>query len=118
MALYIVEKLLGDVMLLDMRGNLTLGEETAALRDHVKRLLDQGFRRIVLNLWEVSYLDSVGISTLVECYAMARAHGADIKLLRLNRRVTDLMRITHLATVFEIHDTLERALGSFKVTQA
>lgn len=113
MSLYIVEKLVDGVLLLDMRGELTLGPETASLRDHVKHLLDQGYRRIVLNLWEVSYMDSVGISTLVECFAVAQARGADIKLLRLNRRLIDLMRITHLSTVFEIHETLERALNSF-----
>lgn len=118
MALYIVEKLIGDVMLLDMRGQITLGEETATLRDHVKQVLERGYRRLVLNLWEVDYMDSVGVSTLVECYAMARAHGAEIKLLRLNRRISDLVRVTHLITVFEIHDTLERALNSFGGTPA
>ena len=113
MSLYIVEKLVDHVMLLDMRGELTLGPETATLRDHVKQLLEKGYLRIVLNLWEVSYMDSVGISTLVECYAVAQARGASIKLLRLNRRLTDLMRITRLSTVFEIHETLERAVNSF-----
>jgi anti-anti-sigma factor len=112
-ALYIVEKLVAGVMLMDMRGEITFGDETAALRDHVKQLLEKGYRRLVLNLREVTYMDSVGISTLVECDALARARGADIKLLRLNRRVLDLMRLTHLTTVFEIHETLERALGSF-----
>jgi anti-sigma B factor antagonist len=113
MSLYVVEKLVGDVMLLDMRGQLTLGPETATLRDHLKHLLAKGYRRIVLDLWEVIYMDSVGLSTLVECFAVAQACGASIKLLRLNRRMIDLMRITRLSTVFEIHDTLERAIGSF-----
>lgn len=112
-SLYIVEKLVDGVLLLDMRGELTLGPETAALRERVKHLLDQGYQRILLDLWEVAYMDSVGISTLVECYAVAQARGASIKLLRLNRRVTDLMRITRLSTVFEIHETLERAVNSF-----
>ena len=118
MSLYIVEKLLNDVMLLDMRGELILGVETATLRDHVKQLLEKGYQRILLDLWEVAYMDSVGISTLVECYAVAQARGASIKLLRLNRRLTDLMRITRLSTVFEIHETLERAVSSFGATPA
>jgi anti-sigma B factor antagonist len=113
MSLYVVEKLMGGVLLLDMRGQLTLGAETATLREHVKQLLEKGYRRIVLDLWEVSYMDSVGISTLVECYAVAQAQGASIKLVRLNRRVTDLMRITRLSTVFEIHETREQVLNSF-----
>ena len=113
MSLYIVEKLVDGIMLLDMRGELTLGDETATLREHVKQLLEKGYRRIVLNLWEVAYIDSVGIATLAECHAVARAQGADIKLLRLNRRVIDLMRLTRLTTVFEIHETLDRAVGSF-----
>ena len=113
MSLYIVEKLVNDVMLLDMRGELILGPETAILREHVRRLLEKGYQRILLDLWEVAYMDSVGISTLVECFAVAQARGASIKLLRLNRRMIDLMRITRLSTVFEIHETLERALNSF-----
>ena len=113
MSLYIVEKLVDGVLLLDMRGELTLGEETATLREHVKHLLEKGYQRIVLDLWEVICLDSVGIATLVECHAVAQARGASIKLLRLNRRLIDLMCITRLSTVFEILETLERAVNSF-----
>ena len=118
MSIYIVDKLVDGVLLLEMRGELTLGAETAALRERVKHLLDQGYQRIVLDLWEVAYMDSVGIATLVECFAVAQARGASIKLLRLNRRLTDLMRITRLSTVFEIHETLAKAVNSFVGTSA
>jgi anti-sigma B factor antagonist len=113
MALYIVDKLINGIVLLDLRGRLTLGEETAALRGRVKTLVDAGYIRIVLSLADVVYIDSTGIATLVEIYTTTRAHGGDMKLLGLTKRSHDLLRITHLSLVFELYDDLNRALNSF-----
>jgi anti-sigma B factor antagonist len=113
MPLYIVEKLVNGVILLDLRGRITLGEETAALRERVKRLVQAGHKRIIMNLAEVLYIDSAGLSTLVATYTTARKEGGDLKLLRLTKRSHDLLKITHLSIVFEIYDSLEEALRSF-----
>jgi len=114
MPLYIVEKLVDGVMLLDLRGRLTLGEETEKLRGKVRQLVEGGYSRIILNLEEVSYIDSVGLSTLVASYTSARKQGGELKLLHLTKRVHDLLQITRLSTVFEIYDSLEEAQQSFK----
>jgi anti-sigma B factor antagonist len=114
MQLYIVEKMVNGVMLLDLRGRITLGEETEALRGRVRQLVEAGHTRIILNLEEVNYIDSVGLSTLVASYTSARKQGGDLKLLHLTKRVHDLLQITRLSTVFEIYDSLEEAQRSFR----
>ncbi len=114
MALYLVEKLVKGVMVLDLRGRVVLGPETTRLREKVKQLVEAGYTRIVVNLEEVDYIDSVGLSTLVGSYSTARKNGGDMKLLRLTKRVRDLLQITHLITVFETYDTLDQALVSFR----
>ncbi len=113
MPLYIVEKLVNDVVLLDLRGRITLGKETEILREKVRQLVEAGHLRIILKLEEVSYIDSVGLSTLVASYTTARKHGGNLKLLHLTKRVHDLLQITRLSTVFEIYDNLEEAKRSF-----
>ena len=113
MALYIVDKLIDGIVLLDLRGRLTLGQETAALRGRVKQLVDSGYTRIVLNLADVVYMDSSGIATLIEIYTTTRTHGGDMKLLGLTKRSHDLLRITHLSLVFQLFDELDAALRSF-----
>ncbi len=113
MALYMVEKLVSGMILLDLRGRIVLGPETEALRERIKRLLEAGHRRIVLNLAEVSYVDSVGLSSLVASYTSVRKQGGDLKLLGLTRRIHDLLQITRLSTVFEIYDSLEAVERSF-----
>jgi anti-sigma B factor antagonist len=113
MPLYVVEKVVDGVMVVDLRGRITLGEETEALRGRVKRLVEAGHTRIILNLEGVDYIDSVGLSTLVSSYTSARKQGGDVKLLHLTKRVHDLLQITRLSTVFEIYDSLEAARRSF-----
>jgi len=113
MALYMVEKLVGGVILLDLRGRLVLGEETEALRETVKRLLEAGHTRIVLNLAEVNYMDSSGLSALISSFTSARKQGGELKLLNLTKRIRDLLLITKLSTVFEVYDSLEDAQRSF-----
>ena len=113
MQLHMVEKLVSGVMVLDLRGRITLGPETEALREKVKSLVEAGHTRLILNLEDVLYVDSVGLSTLVSSYTTARRQGGDVKLLRLTRRIHDLLQITRLSTVFETFDSLEEATRSF-----
>ncbi len=116
MPFYILEKLIDGVIVLDLRGRLTLGEGTEALRTRIRQLMQAGYTQIILNLEEVSYIDSVGLSTLVSSYTTARREGGDMKLLNLTKRVHDLLQITRLSTVFEIYNTLEEAHRSFRST--
>jgi anti-sigma B factor antagonist len=113
MQLYMVEKVVDGVMVVELRGRITLGEETEALRGKVKQLVETGYTRIILNLGGVGYIDSVGLSTLVSSYTSARKQGGDVKLVQLTKRVHDLLQITRLSTVFEIYDSLEEAQRSF-----
>ena len=114
MAIYIVEKIVDGVMLVDLRGRITLGPETEAVRSRLKQLLNAGHHRIILNLGEITYLDSVGLSTLVAAYTSARNAGGDLKLLHLPRGVQQLLQITRLSTVFEIYEDLAIAVESFE----
>ena len=113
MQLYMVEKLVSGVMVLDLRGRITLGPETEALRERVGQLVEAGHMRLILNLEGVSYVDSVGLSTLVASYTTARRQGGTVKLLKLTKRLRDLLQITRLSTVFETFETLEDAVCSF-----
>jgi anti-sigma B factor antagonist len=117
MAIYIVEKVIEGVMLVDVRGRITLGPETEALRSKLKQLIDSGQQRIILDLGEVTYIDSVGLSTLVASYTSARRAGGDLKLLRLPRGVHQLLQITRLSTVFEIYESLDAARQAFAQEQ-
>ena len=114
MALYIVDKIVDGVSLIDLRGRITLGPETESLRTKLKELLNAGHHQIILNLGEVSYLDSVGLSTLVAGYTSARTVGGNLKLLHLPSGVHQLLQITRLSTVFEIYEDLAKAVESFK----
>jgi anti-sigma B factor antagonist len=113
MQLHMVEKLVSGVMVLDLRGRITLGKETEALRERVRQLVEAGHTQLILNLEEVNYIDSVGLSTLVASYTSARRQGGNVKLLKLTKRVHDLLQITRLSTVFETFDALEDAVRSF-----
>lgn len=114
MSLYMVEKELDGVLLLDLRGRLTLGPETVALRSKISQILQAGHTQILLNLGEITYIDSVGLSSLVTSYTSTRKSGGSLKLLHLPRDVRQLLQITRLSTVFEIYETLDAALESFR----
>ena len=113
MALYMVEKLVFGVIVLSLRGKIVLGEESGAFREHLKRLIEEWRTRIVLDLAEVNYLDSVGLSSLVASYTSARKQGGDLKLLQLTKKIHNLLQITRLSTVFEVYNTLDEAVRSF-----
>lgn len=107
-----VRTLKDGIIVVDCAGRLVFGEETAALRDRVKALVAQD-SRIILNLGDVTYIDSGGLGTLVALYTTARNAGGAIKLCRLTPRVGDLLQVTKLLTVFEVYGTEEEAVESF-----
>ena len=118
MPLYIVEKALDGVAVLDLRGRITLGDETANLRQAVNGVLGSQRKQIILSLKGVNYIDSSGLSTLISCFISARKQGGDLKLAHLTTRVRDLMQITRLSTVFESYETVEDAKRSFEQAPA
>jgi anti-sigma B factor antagonist len=104
----------GDVTVIDMDGRITLGEGSALLRDLVRENLAKGRKKIILNLAEINYIDSSGLGELVSGYRFVKSEGGEIKLLHLNKKVTDLLQITKLYTVFDIHNQEAQALASFQ----
>jgi anti-sigma B factor antagonist len=101
------------VLIVDCSGRLVFGEESANLRDMVKKLLGQS-PNVVMNLREVNYIDSGGLGTLVSLYTSARNAGGAVKLASLSQRVGDLLQITKLLTIFEVFDDEQAAARSFK----
>ena len=98
-------------------GAIFFGEESASLRLLVKDLLNKS-RQIVLDLGDVTYIDSGGLGTLVALYVSARKIGGDIRLARVGRRANEVLQITKLVTLFEAFDTAEDAIASFKSAAA
>jgi len=109
----IAERLVGDVMILDISGKMTLGEGDELLRDKVNSLLHQGHKKLVLNLEGVPYIDSAGLGEIVRTYTSVSRQGGKLKLLNLTKRIQDLLSITKLLTVFETYDVEQEALKSF-----
>ena len=101
------------VLVVDCSGRLVFGEESASLRDTVKKVLAES-PKVVLNLHEVNYIDSGGLGTLVSLFTTARNAGGAVKLARLSQRVGDLLQLTKLLTIFEVFDDEEVAAQSFK----
>ena len=103
----------GDVSVVDVAGRITLGEGSSALRDLMRDMVSKGQKKILLNLGEVSYIDSSGIGELVSGFTTVANHGGQLKLLGLTKRVKDLLQITKLYTVFDVHDDEAGAVRSF-----
>jgi anti-sigma B factor antagonist len=103
----------GDVTVIDAAGRITLGEGASAFRDTVRELAARGDKKILLNLSEVSYIDSSGIGEMVSGFTTVTNHGGQLKLLGLSKRVKDLLQITKLYTVFEVFDDEAGAVRSF-----
>jgi anti-sigma B factor antagonist len=103
----------GDVSVVDVAGRITLGEGSSALRDLLKEMVGKGQKKILLNLGEVSYIDSSGIGELVSAFTTIANQGGQLKLLNLAKRVKDLLQITKLYTVFDVHDDETGAIRSF-----
>src|SRR5690348_10971496 len=97
-----------------MSGRITLGEGSLVLRDPIRDLLSKGQKKILLNLGNVTYIDSSGIGELVSAFTSVRNQGGELKLLNLTKKVHDLLQITKLYTVFDIKDDETAAVGAFK----
>ena len=117
MSLVITSRTIDGVTVVHCAGRLTLGEESAALRQQVKDLISTS-RQIVLDLGQVTYIDSSGLGTLVALYTSARSAGGNIKLASLNSRSRELLQVTRLYTVFETYDSAEEAARSFSAPAA
>ena len=103
----------GDVTVIDISGRITLGEGSSALRDVLRELTAKGDKKILLNLGDVSYIDSSGIGELVSGFTTVANKGGTLKLLNLTKRVKDLLQITKLYTVFDVHEDEAHAVRSF-----
>jgi len=101
------------VTVVDLSGRITLGEGSAMLREMVRDLLNKGQKRIILNLGDVNYIDSSGIGELVSGYTTVKNQGGELKLLNLTKKVHDLLQITKLYTVFDVHNEESAAVTSF-----
>lgn len=101
------------VAIVDFSGKITLGEGSATLRRMIRDLVEQGHRKILLNLSDVDYIDSSGIGELVTAFTMVRNVKGELKLLQLTKRVHDIMQITRLFTVFDVQSEEDVALRSF-----
>lgn len=101
------------VTIVDLSGRITLGEGSVILRDTVRDLLGKGNKKILLNLGDVSYIDSSGIGELVSAYTTVRNQGGDLRLLNLTKKVHDLLQITKLYTVFDVKDDETSAVRAF-----
>jgi anti-sigma B factor antagonist len=110
------ERIVGDVVILDLKGRVMLGEGDEVLKDKVNALLNQGRKNLVLNLAEVPYIDSAGLGEVVRTYTTVSRQGGRLKLLNLTKRITDLLAITKLLTVFDTYDSEQEAVTSFSAS--
>jgi anti-sigma B factor antagonist len=109
----ITERGVGDVRVLDISGPITLAENTERLGDKVRSLLQQGHKKIVLNLAGVAYVDSAGLGELVRAHSTAARQGGRVKLVGITKKINDLLIITKLATVFDLYESEPQAVTSF-----
>ena len=100
-------------MILDLKGKLTIGEDVEIVKDKINSLIQQGEKKLLLNLAEVPYVDSAGLGEIVRTYTTVNRQGGDLKLLHLTKRIEDLLAITKLLTVFDTFDSEQDAIGSF-----
>src|SRR6516162_684947 len=112
----IEQRTVSEVVVLDVKGKITLGEGDELLKDKVNSLLNQGYKKIVLNLAEGPYIDSAGLGEIVRTYTTVSRQGGSLKLLNLTKRITDLLSITKLLTVFETFESENDAIRSFSAS--
>ena len=113
MALRMNERDVSGVTVLDIEGRIVLGEESNSFREKVKSLLAAGKKKVILNLAQVSYIDSAGLGTLVATFHSARSQGATLKLTNLGAKFKEVLQVTKLMTVFYTYDTEAAAIQSF-----
>ena len=114
MSLKIASKEVSGVTVLTLSGQIVLGEGSVQLRDAIRGLIGKGTKNILLDMGNVDYLDSSGLGELVSAFTTAKNQHAEVKLLKLTRKVHDLLQLTKLYTVFDIYDDEAGALASFK----
>ena len=112
--LNIKERQADSVTVLDMQGRITIGEGSVALRNAIRKLLEEGKKNILLNLAGVSYVDSSGIGELVSSFTSVNKEGGKLKLLNLTQKIRDLLAITKLLTVFDTFEAEQEAVDSYK----
>lgn len=110
----IQERVLENVVVVDLNGKLTIGEGDALLREKIDSLIQQGHTNLLLNLGEVPYVDSAGLGEIVRTFTTVKHQGGTLKLINLTKRIKDLLTITKLLTVFDTYDSEAEAVGSFK----
>jgi anti-sigma B factor antagonist len=108
----------GDIAIVDISGRIVLGEESAALRNVISELLKNGQKKILLNLGDVTYIDSSGLGQLVSTFTTVRRQNGELKLFNLNNKVHDVLQITKLYTVFDISNDEAAAVKSFSHSTA
>jgi anti-sigma B factor antagonist len=113
-AMKIVERQVGDVVILDLHGKILIGEGDDALREAVTKLSDTGKTKILLNLADVPYVDSAGLGEIVRTYTTVSRKGGKLKLLNLTKKIQDLLSITKLLTVFETYESEDEAVRSYQ----
>ena len=109
----IEERQVGDVMILDLAGKLTIGEGDELLKDKINSVILQGHKKLVLNLAEVPYVDSAGLGQMVSTLHTVNRQGGGLKILNLTKRIQDLLSITKLLTVFDAFENEQEAINSF-----
>lgn len=109
----IEERIVDGITILDLKGKMTLGEGDELLKDKINSLMNQGRGKILLNLEGVPYIDSAGLGEIVRTYTTVSRQGGTMKLVNLTKRITDLLAITKLLTVFETYDDESEALKSY-----
>jgi anti-sigma B factor antagonist len=113
MSMKVATRQVDGVIILDLSGRITLGEGSVTLRDAVRDALAKGSRKILLNLADISYIDSSGIGEMVSAFTSVKNAGGELKLLKLTKKVHDLLQITKLYTVFDVKDDEAKAVSSF-----
>ncbi len=114
MSVKLTSRQVGDVTVLDAAGRVTLGEGASAFRDAIRNFAATGDKKLLLNLAEVSYIDSSGIGEMVSGFTTVTNGGGQLKLVGLSKRIKDLLQITKLYTVFEVFDDEAEAVRSFR----
>jgi len=111
-----IVRLVDSVTIMDVSGRITLGEGCTQLRELIREQLSKGNKNVLLNLGDVSYIDSSGIGELVSSYTAVSNQGGSLKLLNLTKKVQDLLQITKLYTIFDVHDDEAKAISSFSAS--
>ena len=106
------------VSVVELDGSIVLGEESNSLREKLKSLVAAGKKKIVLNMANIRYIDSMGLGTLVAAHVSAKTQGASVRLCHLGQKFHDVLQVTKLLTVFDVYDTQAAAVNSFEAAKA